>query len=65
MSKTERIDKSVNRGGYEATSYEDLGSYKKKASKRKRHRKDDTVSTTRDIEVAIEEQRLLDERDGE
>ena len=61
MSKKTRIDKSINHGGYEATSYEDLGSYKKKASKQKRRRKDAPVSTTRDIEVAIAEQRLRDE----
>ncbi|OUS08858.1 hypothetical protein A9Q96_00505 [Rhodobacterales bacterium 52_120_T64] len=60
MSKKARIDKSINQGGYEATSYDDLGSYKKKASKQKRRRKDAPVSTTTDIEVAIAEQRVRD-----
>lgn len=60
MSKKARIDKSVYKGGYEATPYEDLGLYKEKASKRTPRRKDVTLSTTRDIEVAIAEQRLRD-----
>ena len=60
MSKRARIDKSVSRGGYEATTYEDFGIYKKKASKKKPGRNHVAVSTTTDIEVAIEEQRLRD-----
>jgi len=60
VNKKTRIDKSVYRGGYETTPYEDPVVYKKKASKQKRLRKDTTLSTTTDIEVAIVEQRLRD-----